>query len=59
VVADLQHVDRRQAAPHERLLHGHFRVAGEEGGESAAAHRRHDGAVVDVVVGERARCVGG
>lgn len=59
VVADLQHVDRRdEAAADEQLLDRRLRIAGEQDGEPSVAQDADQRAVVDVAVEERSRGVG-
>lgn len=60
MVPDLQHVDgAHPSAGQQPLLDRRLRVAREQGGEPVVAHDQHDRGVVDVVVGERGRRLGG
>jgi hypothetical protein len=59
-MADLQHVDGRHELPaQQRCLDRSLGVPGEQRAEGAVAQDEHDGAVVDVAVGERRADIGG
>jgi len=57
VVAGLEEIDRRQPAPHQRVLDVGLRVAGEQEPPSVVGAEQHDRAVVDdaAIVGGRGR----
>jgi hypothetical protein len=59
VVADLEHVHRPQhAALEQSPLDGRLGVAGQQRPEPPVLEQRHHRRVVDVVLGQRAGCVG-